>query len=203
MSYIINAIPLPISNSRSQFYSSFTTMASTNKYAIAHDDPKGPGDVRPTTMDILKDEEMEGKLTGKMILVTGASAGIGVETVRVLALTGATIFAAARDLEKAKRALDGIEGKIELLKLDLASLSSVRAAAEDFLQRSNGKLNILVNNAGVMAIPTRTLTEDGFEYQFQTNHLGKSSSYLPALLSLTLPSKKATFSCSSSSSQLY
>jgi NADP-dependent 3-hydroxy acid dehydrogenase YdfG len=178
-------MPLPILNLHSQSYINFTTMASTNKYTIAHEDPKGPGDSRPTAMDILKDEEMEGKLTKKIILVTGASAGIGVETVRVLASTGATIFAAARDLEKTKRALVDIDGKIELLKLDLASLSSVRAAAEDYLQRSNGRLNILVNNAGVMAIPTRTLTEDGFEYQFQTNHLGKSTSYLPALLSLT------------------
>ncbi|RYO15407.1 hypothetical protein AA0113_g795 [Alternaria arborescens] len=168
-------------------------MASTNKYAIAHHDPKGPNDARPTAMDILKDEEMEGKLTGKMILVTGASAGIGVETVRVLALTGATIFAAARDLQKAKRALSGIQGKIELLKLDLASLSSVRTAAEDYLQRSNGRLNILVNNAGVMAIPTRTLTEDGFDPAF-TDFASKKGHFLlfqllkPALLSASTPS---------------
>jgi NAD(P)-dependent dehydrogenase (short-subunit alcohol dehydrogenase family) len=85
-------------------------------------------------MDILKDAEMEGKITEKRILITGASAGIGVETIRVLALTGATILTAARDLEKDKRALVDVEGKIELLKLDLASQSSVRAAAGSLLQ---------------------------------------------------------------------
>ncbi|KAI8941181.1 hypothetical protein NX059_002418 [Plenodomus lindquistii] len=166
-------------------------MPPRNKYANAHDDPKGPGDARPTAIDIIKDENIEGELNGGIILVTGASAGIGVETVRALALTGATIYAAARDVEKAERALAGIKGKIEILKLDLASLSSVRAAAEDFLQRSGGKLNILVNNAGVMAIPTRTLTEDGYESQFATNHLGHFLLFQllkPALLSASTSS---------------
>jgi len=148
-------------------------MATTNKYTEAHLGTKGPGDARPTAEDILKDEGLEGKFTDKVILVTGASAGIGVETVRVLSKTGATVFAAARDLKKAEDALAGFEGKIELLKLDLASFSSVREAAAEFLKRSGGKLNILVNNAGIMALPDRNLTEDGFEAQFGTNHLGK------------------------------
>ncbi|KAH7346978.1 short-chain dehydrogenase/reductase-like protein [Pyrenochaeta sp. MPI-SDFR-AT-0127] len=147
-------------------------MPLNNKYAAAHQPPHGAGDARPTALQILKDEGLEGKLTDKVIIVTGASAGLGVETVKVLAKTGATVFAAARDLSKATKALDGIEGKIELLTLDLASLSSVRAMAEDVLKRSNNKVNILVNNAGVMAIPSRTLTEDGFEAQFGINHLG-------------------------------
>ncbi|KAH7070364.1 short-chain dehydrogenase/reductase-like protein [Paraphoma chrysanthemicola] len=166
-------------------------MASSNKYAAVHIAPKGPGDARPTALQILQDEGVEGKLNDKVILVTGASAGIGVETVRVLARTGATIFAAARDLKKAEKALAGIEGKIELLELDLASLASVRAAAADFLKRSGGKLNILVNNAGVMAIPNRTLTVDGFETQFATNHLGHFLLFQllkPALLASTTPS---------------
>ncbi|KAI8935776.1 hypothetical protein NX059_007296 [Plenodomus lindquistii] len=147
-------------------------MPSMNKYAAAHQPPQGPGDARPTALQIIKDEGLEGKLTNKVILVTGTSAGIGIETVKALAKTGATIFAAARDLSKAKEALDKVEGKIELLTLDLSSLSSVRDAAEDFLRRSNNQINILVNNAGVMAIPTRTLTQDGFEMQFGVNHLG-------------------------------
>lgn len=145
-------------------------MASTNKYATAHQPPHSAGDSRPTALQILEDEGLQGKLTDKVILVTGVSAGLGVETVRVLAKTSATIFAAARDLDKAKKALVGIEGKIELLSLDLASLASVRAAAENFLKMSN---SILVNNAGVMAIPTLTLTRDGFETQFVMNHLGR------------------------------
>jgi NAD(P)-dependent dehydrogenase (short-subunit alcohol dehydrogenase family) len=150
-------------------------MPSINKYAAAHQPPHGPGDARPTALQILKDEGLEGKLTDKVILVTGASAGLGIETVKVLAKTGATVFAAVRDLSKAKKALDGIEGKIDMLTLDLASLSSVRAAAEEFLRRSDNKINVLVNNAGVMAIPTRTLTQDGFEAQFGTNHLGMTT----------------------------
>jgi NAD(P)-dependent dehydrogenase (short-subunit alcohol dehydrogenase family) len=146
---------------------------STNRYTAAHQNPKGPGDSRPTATQVLQDEGLEGKLNDKVILVTGASAGLGVETIRVLAKTGATVFGAARDLKKATKALEGIENKIELLHLDLASLASVRAAADDFLKRSNGKLNILINNAGIMALPTRSLTADGFEAQFGTNHLGK------------------------------
>ncbi|KAH6629324.1 WW domain-containing oxidoreductase [Boeremia exigua] len=145
---------------------------STNKYAASHLSTKGPGDARPTAYDILKDEGLEGKLSDKVFLVTGASAGIGVETVKILAKTGATVYAAARDLKKAEKALSGIEGKIELVTLDLASLASVRKAADDVLKRTGGKLNILVNNAGVMAIASRTLTTDGFEAQFGTNHLG-------------------------------
>lgn len=76
-------------------------------------------------------------------------------------------------MKKAENALAGFEGKIELFKLNLASLSSVREAAADFLKRSGGKLNIMVNNAGVMALTNRNVTDDGFEGQFGTNHLGK------------------------------
>ncbi|KAH7136123.1 hypothetical protein B0J11DRAFT_480402 [Dendryphion nanum] len=147
-------------------------MPSTNRYASAHLAPKGPGDARPTALQIVQDEGLAGKLTGKVVLVTGGSSGIGIETIRAMTKTGATVFAAARDLNKAKDALKGIDGKIELLELDLASLASVRAAAADFLKRSNGQLNILINNAGVMGIPNRTVTVDGFETQFGTNHLG-------------------------------
>ncbi|KAJ4982598.1 WW domain-containing oxidoreductase [Stagonosporopsis vannaccii] len=166
-------------------------MPSTNKYAAAHLSTKGPGDDRPTASQVIKDERLEGQLADKVILVTGASAGIGIETVKVLARTGATIFAAARDLKKAERALAGSEGRIELLTLDLASLASVRAAAENFLKRSGGKLNILINNAGVMALPSRTVTADGFETQFGTNHLGHFLLFQllkQALLESSLPS---------------
>lgn len=68
---------------------------ATNKYTKAHLSTKGPGDARPTAEDILKDEGLEVKLMDKFILITGASAGIGVETVRILAKTGATVLAAA------------------------------------------------------------------------------------------------------------
>jgi len=121
-----------------------------------------------TTDDVLAGVD----LTGKRILVTGASAGLGVETVRALATHGATVVGAARDLAKAKRALGAAGvGDIELAEVDLASLASVRKAA-DALVAAGAPLDAIVANAGVMAIPSLTFTEDGFETQFGTNHLG-------------------------------
>jgi len=117
------------------------------------------------------DEVLAGvNLTGKRILVTGVSAGIGVETARVLAAHGASVIGTVRDLAKGRRATAGIPG-IELLQMDLASLASVRAAADE-LQARGAKFDLVIANAGVMAIPTRTFTADGFETQFGTNHLG-------------------------------
>ncbi len=86
--------------------------------------------------------------------------------------TGAHVYATARNLAKGERALgDSLEpGKLELMLLDLNSLASVRSFAETFLKNTGGKLNILINNAGVMATPEGK-TEDGFETQFGTNHL--------------------------------
>jgi len=117
------------------------------------------------------DEVLDGvNLSGKRVLVTGVSAGLGVETARALAAHGATLVGAARDREKAKRATAAIPG-IELIELDLASLKKVRAAA-DKLKGQGKSFDLVIANAGVMAIPTRTLTQDGFETQFGTNHLG-------------------------------
>ena len=75
-----------------------------NPYAAAHRSPKGPGDARPTALQIIQDEHLEGKLTDKVILITGCSSGLGIETARALAKTGATLFVTARDPEKAKAA---------------------------------------------------------------------------------------------------
>lgn len=113
-----------------------------------------------------------GKLGDKTILITGTSSGIGIETARALKATGARLFLTARNLSKAREALGDIlePGKVDLLLLDLNSLASVRKFADEFLTASNNKLNILINNAGVMATPEGT-TEDGFETQFGTNHL--------------------------------
>jgi NAD(P)-dependent dehydrogenase (short-subunit alcohol dehydrogenase family) len=117
------------------------------------------------------DEVLQGvDLTGKRALVTGVSAGLGVETARTLAAHGATVVGTARDLEKARRATAGIAG-IELVEMDLASLKSVRAAA-DKLNAAGKTFDLVIANAGVMAIPAKQLTEDGFETQFGTNHLG-------------------------------
>jgi NAD(P)-dependent dehydrogenase (short-subunit alcohol dehydrogenase family) len=144
-----------------------------SRYAEAHSNPAGPGDVRPTALQIIKDEGVEGKLAGKVIVITGTSSGIGIETARALSLTGARLLLTARDLRKAESALDGIlePGRVELVEMDNTSLSSVRAAANAILQKSNNQVNILVNNAGIMALPKLEHTKDGFEMQFGVNHL--------------------------------
>lgn len=118
------------------------------------------------------DDVLDGvNLSGKRILVTGASAGLGVETIRALKAHGATVVGAARDLAKAKRALgEAGVGDIELVELDLASLASCRKAA-DALVAKGDKFDLLIANAGVMACP-QGKTADGFETQFGTNHLG-------------------------------
>src|SRR5215813_2457224 len=116
-------------------------------------------------------------LTGKRILVTGVSAGLGVETARSLAAHGARVVGAARDLSKAKMTTAQVRteatakgGSLELIELDLASLASVRAAADRLLEDGR-QFDVVIANAGVMATPFGH-TADGFETQFGTNHLG-------------------------------
>lgn len=115
-------------------------------------------------------------LSGKRVLVTGVSAGLGVETARALAAHGAEVVGAARDLAKAERATTGVReqaatgGGLELVQLDLASLASVRACA-DALLADGRRFDLVIANAGVMATPFGH-TADGFETQFGTNHLG-------------------------------
>ena len=143
----------------------------SSRYAEAHKSLQGPGDSRPTALDIVRDEGLEGKLQDKVFLITGCSSGIGIETARALSATGAKLFLGVRDTAKGESALSEVlePGRVELLKMDLNSLDSVRAAAQSFLETSK-TLNILVNNAGIMATPQGT-TADGFESQFGTNHL--------------------------------
>ena len=123
------------------------------------------------------DEVLAGvDLSGKRILVTGVSAGLGVETARSLAAHGATVVGAARDLAKAERATEVVRaaaangGSLDLIELDLASLASVRAAADAMVAKGD-PFDVIINNAGVMAAPFGH-TADGFETQFGTNHLG-------------------------------
>jgi len=123
------------------------------------------------------DDVLEGvRLTNKRILVTGVSSGLGVETARSLKARGATVVGAARDLDKARQAMDhaGVNaagaGVLELIHLDLASLKSVRRCA-DQLNSQGRPFDVVIANAGVMMCPAGT-TEDGFETQFGTNHLG-------------------------------
>jgi NAD(P)-dependent dehydrogenase (short-subunit alcohol dehydrogenase family) len=116
-------------------------------------------------------------LQGKRVLVTGVSAGIGVETARSLAAHGAQVVGAARDLAKAKGATTQVSkdaaangGSFELIALDLASLASVRACAGELLNKGEF-FDLVIANAGVMATPFGH-TADGYETQFGTNHLG-------------------------------
>lgn len=112
---------------------------------------------------------------GRTVIVTGANSGIGLVAARELARAGATVTLACRNLEKGQQALASINrdapgARTQLAELDLGSLASVRRFAEQF-SGERSSLDLLINNAGLMA-PPRRLTEDGFELQFGTNHLG-------------------------------
>jgi NAD(P)-dependent dehydrogenase (short-subunit alcohol dehydrogenase family) len=124
------------------------------------------------------DEVLAGvDLKGKRFLVTGASAGLGIETSRALVARGAAVVGAVRDLKKGEAATAEVReaaksngGSFELIELDLADLASVRAAA-DKLNAKGETFDVVIANAGVMATPLGK-TKDGFETQFGTNHLG-------------------------------
>jgi NAD(P)-dependent dehydrogenase (short-subunit alcohol dehydrogenase family) len=111
-------------------------------------------------------------LSGRRAIVTGASSGIGIETARALAATGAEVTLAVRDTNAGERTASDIRqttgAVIRVVRLDLADLDSVRA----FTSAWHGPLHLLINNAGVMALPSRQLTARGWELQFATNHLG-------------------------------
>ena len=126
-----------------------------------------------TTDDVLAGVD----LRGRRVLVTGTSAGLGIETARALAARGATVVGAARDLAKAEVATATVRaaaaaggGAFELVQLDLASLASVRSCADRLAADGRG-FDAVIANAGVMAPPFGR-TADGFETQFGTNHLG-------------------------------
>jgi NAD(P)-dependent dehydrogenase (short-subunit alcohol dehydrogenase family) len=153
------------------------TLEATIMYNHAFPYPRStpmssPFGAKSTTDDVLSGVT----LTGKRVLVTGVSAGLGVETARALAAHGATVVGAARDLDKAQGAAEQVRkdashgGSLELVALDLASLKSVRACA-DALVKAGKSFDVVICNAGVMATP-KGKTADGFETQFGTNHLG-------------------------------
>lgn len=161
-------------------------------YATAHINPQGVGDARPTALQIIRDETREGKLVGKVMVITGATSGIGIETARALSATGAILFLTARNLKSAESALAGIleSGRVSLVEMDNNSFASVRSAATTILTKSDNQVNILVNNAGVMGIKHLTLTEDGHEITFSTGHLSHFLLFQllkPALLASSTP----------------
>ncbi len=116
-------------------------------------------------------------LSGRRVVVTGASSGIGRAAARALAGAGAAVTIAVRDESRGTTAASSMSGQVEVRRLDLADLSSVRAFASGW----SGDLDILVDNAGIMAVP-ESRTVDGFELQIGTNHLGHF-----ALTNLLLP----------------
>lgn len=123
---------------------------------------------------------------GRLAVVTGSNSGLGLETARALALKGAKVVMACRTPAKAEAAAEDIRrsapgADIEIMQLDVANQASIRQFAESYAA-SHDRLDLLINNAGVMGCPTRTLTTDGFEMQFGTNHLGPF-----ALTGLLLP----------------
>jgi NAD(P)-dependent dehydrogenase (short-subunit alcohol dehydrogenase family) len=149
-----------------------------------------------------------GNLHGKTMIVTGANSGIGFDTALALGRAGAKVVVACRDAARGAEAVARMQAEtplayFELEPLDLADLASLRAFAQRFLA-SGETLDVLINNAGVMAVPKRELTVDGFERQFGTNVLGHfalTGLLLPALAKsaaprvVTLSSGTAYFGC--------
>ncbi|MBC7841714.1 MAG: SDR family NAD(P)-dependent oxidoreductase, partial [Gemmatimonadaceae bacterium] len=112
-------------------------------------------------------------LTGRRAIVTGGASGIGTETVRALARIGANVTVAVRNVDAAKAVIAEIvtatgNPEIRALRLDLADRATIAA----FVDAWEGPLHLLVNNAGIMALPALERTAEGFEMQFATNHLG-------------------------------
>jgi NAD(P)-dependent dehydrogenase (short-subunit alcohol dehydrogenase family) len=115
--------------------------------------------------------------TGRTAVVTGATSGLGLETARALAAKGARVVLAVRDVARGEAVAAELTGSVEVRRLDLTDLESVRGFAAEW----DGGLDVLVNNAGIMMVPAG-VTVDGFELQFGTNHLGHF-----ALTNLLLP----------------
>src|SRR4051812_41541122 len=125
-------------------------------------------------------------LTGRTVVVTGANSGIGFHTAKHLAGHGAHVVLACRNVASAREAAAKIDGSTDVAELDLASLDSVRRFAESV----DRPVDLLVNNAGVMTPPRYRETEDGFELQYGTNHLGHvalTARLLPRLLEAPTP----------------
>lgn len=138
---------------------------NNNQGALQH--PLGTGfNARSTTSDVIKGID----LTGKIAIVTGGNAGIGVETTKTLVSAGATVIVPARDVEKARKNLEGIP-HVEIEAMDFMEPASIDAFADKFL-RSGRPLHLLINNAGIMWVPLRKDAR-GIESQFVTNYIGQ------------------------------
>ncbi|MBV4358744.1 SDR family NAD(P)-dependent oxidoreductase [Pinibacter aurantiacus] len=135
-----------------------------NNYQGALQHPIGSGfNAKSTTADVIKGID----LTGRIAIVTGGNTGIGLETTRTLAAAGATVIVPARDIEKAKKNLEGITN-VEIEAMDLMSPASIDAFANSFIA-SGRPLHLLINNAGIMWVPLRRDSR-GIESQLATNY---------------------------------
>ena len=135
-----------------------------------------PAITHATAQQVIEKEGLIGKLTDKVLLITGGTSGLGLETTRVLYRTGAHIFITARDADKAQQVKQDIEadssdahGKLDILTLDMQSLDSVRQCAKDFTNKSK-QLHVLICNAGTTTTE-KSRTKDGFETTFGVNHV--------------------------------
>ncbi|KAF2098742.1 putative short-chain dehydrogenase [Rhizodiscina lignyota] len=183
-----------------------------NPYKELYAKPNGPGDSRPTALQIIRDNDRVNSWADKVVLITGATNGIGIETAKAMHATGAHVFITARDPARAKTVVEDIlkvsesKGKLEVIEMHMESSTSVRDAAREFLSKSK-KLNILINNAeaGIMATP-ESKSDDGFELQFAVNHLAHfilATLLLPALLTSSAPDFNSRVVFVSSSSHRY
>jgi NAD(P)-dependent dehydrogenase (short-subunit alcohol dehydrogenase family) len=138
-----------------------------NNYRGALQQPVGSGfNAASTASEVIKGID----LSGKIAIVTGGNAGIGLETTKVLAAAGATVIVPARDTEKAKKNLEGIPN-VEIEAMDLFQPGTIDAFAEKFLA-SGRPLHLLINNAGIMWVPLQRDSR-GIESQLVTNYLGQ------------------------------
>ncbi len=132
-----------------------------------------PNPLRHDGSELTADEVLDGMdLSGHNVVVTGTSSGIGTETARCLAARGAHVIGVVRDLDKARGALESVGAQgVRLYEANLASLESIRSFTDQLVADGHDRIDVLIANAGIMACPFAH-TEDGFEVQFGTNHLG-------------------------------
>jgi NAD(P)-dependent dehydrogenase (short-subunit alcohol dehydrogenase family) len=171
---------------------------------------KAPARSFPTALHILKDVNLEGRVA----LVTGATSGIGVETARALAIRGAHVYllgrsasklAATKELLEKQASAAGLSLQLSTIICDLADLDSVEEAAKEFL-KANSSLHILINNAGVMALPERQTTAQGLEMQVgvcHTAHFLLTERLLPILLKSATIEQPSRVVCLSSSANRF
>jgi len=157
-------------------------------------------DITELGSETMADEGVEGMdLAGRRVVITGAASGIGVETAPSLARVGAEVTIAVRDTAVGERVAAEISASVGGAVVHVGALDLLdRASIAAFIDRWEGPLRVLVNNAGVMALPELTLTDEGWETQFATNHIGHVSLALGLHDALTATDDARIVSVSSS-----